>query len=361
MGKITKLANIVAKAARIDKIAEESFFSLLEKKYKEDKSLQKVIDDILKTTDLVYVGTDFSENKDIYNISQEYSSMVDNDTALASLIYYWFDLNGEMKIDIKMSDNMGEIFNKYKFLLDNIGNNIEKLYESIDSIKVYNAGMEISKQKVLNEIKSSGADFVAICKAFQNVGNRELKALKKTRMEKKAEEIEPGSIYEKAKAILPKEDIDHHETDLYLRVSPKSTELVNSMKYRNSGMITTFKDNIDGDMWYDLTFCYPFIERGIPSKEEDEIILRQKKSSKRVKLTKKAEDTEYTEEDKDVYNQTTKVMEECVSLLNTYIMQSKNMKFEDYVINEKQRLYRKQDLETLKEIKSKLETLFENN
>lgn len=93
------------------------------------------------------------------------------------------------------------------------------------------------------------------------------------RMEKKAEEIEHGSIYEKAKAILPKEDIDHHETDLYLRVSPKSTELVNSMKYRNSGMITTFKDNIDGDMWYELPFCYPFIERG---------------SSKKTTLTKKA-------------------------------------------------------------------------
>lgn len=105
---------------------------------------------------------------------------------------------------------------------------------------------------------------------------------------KKAEEIEPGNIYEKAKAILPKEDIDHHETDLYLRVSPKSTELVNSMKYRNSGLLSTFKDNIDGDMWYELPFCYPFIERGISSKEEDEIILRQKKSSKRVKLTKKA-------------------------------------------------------------------------
>lgn len=115
---------------------------------------------------------------------------------------------------------------------------------------------------------------------------------KAARIEKKAEEIEPGSIYEKAKAILPKEDIDHHETDLYLRVSPKSTELVNSMKYRNSGMITTFKDNIDGDMWYDLPFCYPYVDsreyRNVPSKEEDEIILRQKKSSKRVKLTKKA-------------------------------------------------------------------------
>lgn len=140
---------------------------------------------------------------------------------------------------------------------------------------------------------------------------------KAARMEKKAEEIEPGSIYEKAKAILPKEDIDHHETDLYLRVSPKSTELVNSMKYRNSGMITTFKDNIDGDMWYDLPFCYPFIERGIPSKEEDEIILRQKKSSKRVKLTKKAE-SELSDYMEQIRNKGTNVKKEVDKIIERF-------------------------------------------
>ena len=99
-------------------------------------------------------------------------------------------------------------------------------------------------------------------------------AIEARKVTKKAnEEIEPGEIYEKAKAILPKEDIDHHASDLYLRVSPKSTELVNSMKYRNSGMITTFKDNIDGDMWYELPFCYPFIE-----------------SSKKTNVSKKAKE-----------------------------------------------------------------------
>lgn len=85
--------------------------------------------------------------------------------------------------------------------------------------------------------------------------------IRKSSIKRKAEEIDPGEIYEKAKSILPKEDIDHHATDLYLRVSPKSTELVNSMKYRNNGMISTFKDNIDGDLWYELPFCYPYIER----------------------------------------------------------------------------------------------------
>ena len=98
-------------------------------------------------------------------------------------------------------------------------------------------------------------------------------------LKKKAkEEIEPSEIYEKAKAILPKEDIDHHASDLYLRVSPKSTELVNLMKYKNNGMITTFKDNIEGDMWYELPFCYPYISE-----------LMNKKSSKKQRFSKKAE------------------------------------------------------------------------
>lgn len=140
---------------------------------------------------------------------------------------------------------------------------------------------------------------------------------KAARVHKKAEEIDPGNIYEKAKAILSEEDIDHHETDLYLRVSPKSTELVNSMKYRNSGMITTFKDNIDGDMWYELPFCYPFIERGIPSKEEDEIILRQKKSSKRVKLTKKAE-SELSDYVEQIRNKGEKVKYEIDKIVERY-------------------------------------------
>jgi len=115
-------------------------------------------------------------------------------------------------------------------------------------------------------------------------------ARKVTKKAKK--EILPGEIYQWAVATLPKEDIDHHATDLYLRVSPESTELVNSLKYRNSGMVTTFKDNIDGDMWYELPFCFPYIDnreyKNIPSKEENEIILRQKKSSKKQRFSKKA-------------------------------------------------------------------------
>lgn len=69
-------------------------------------------------------------------------------------------------------------------------------------------------------------------------------------------EITPENIYERAIDILPSEDIDHHASDLYLRKTPESTALVEKMKYKDSGLLTTFTDAIDGDTWYDLPFCY---------------------------------------------------------------------------------------------------------
>lgn len=62
------------------------------------------------------------------------------------------------------------------------------------------------------------------------------------------------SIYEAALKALPPEDIDHHETDLYLRVSKASKRLVSEYAYRQN--VTTFKDNIEGRLWYDIPFAY---------------------------------------------------------------------------------------------------------
>lgn len=67
-------------------------------------------------------------------------------------------------------------------------------------------------------------------------------------------EVTPGNIHNLANKNLPKEDIDHHETDLYIRKTPESEKLINKLK--NKSLLSTFKDNIDGDIWYELPFCY---------------------------------------------------------------------------------------------------------
>lgn len=68
------------------------------------------------------------------------------------------------------------------------------------------------------------------------------------------EDIQPGDIHSILAKELPAEDIDHHNSDLYVRKTPKSTEIIN--KLTNKSLLSTFKDNIDGDIWYELPFCY---------------------------------------------------------------------------------------------------------
>ena len=72
-----------------------------------------------------------------------------------------------------------------------------------------------------------------------------------------AEDINPGNIYDYAVKLLPADDIDHHESDLYIRKTPESTALINKMQYKDSGLLTTFRSNIaPHDTWYELPFCY---------------------------------------------------------------------------------------------------------
>lgn len=78
------------------------------------------------------------------------------------------------------------------------------------------------------------------------------------------------------------------------------------------------------------------------------------------KFDKKADYSAYTEEDETIYNETMELLKECRDLLNWHYEQGKDMNFDDYELDDTQRLYRKADLEVLRNIKAKIETLFEN-
>lgn len=80
------------------------------------------------------------------------------------------------------------------------------------------------------------------------------------------EEITPANIKEKALEILPKEDVDVKDSDLYIKVSDKSKELINKLQFKNSGLLTTFRSPIDNEMWYDIPFAN--LEDYITSKTE---------------------------------------------------------------------------------------------
>ena len=55
-------------------------------------------------------------------------------------------------------------------------------------------------------------------------------------------------------AKIPPEHIDHHESDLYLKVTPATTEIFNNYQYK--GNVTKFIDNIDHELWYEIPFTY---------------------------------------------------------------------------------------------------------
>ena len=80
------------------------------------------------------------------------------------------------------------------------------------------------------------------------------------------EEITPANIKEKALEILPKEDVEVRDSDLYIKVSDKSKELINKLQFKNSGLLTTFRSPIDNEMWYDIPFAN--LEDYITSKTE---------------------------------------------------------------------------------------------
>lgn len=67
-------------------------------------------------------------------------------------------------------------------------------------------------------------------------------------------DLTPATIHSAAVAALPASDIDHHASDLYIKVTPASQQLLNRFQYRH--MVKTFIDNIDHVQWYDLPFCY---------------------------------------------------------------------------------------------------------
>ena len=70
------------------------------------------------------------------------------------------------------------------------------------------------------------------------------------------EEIE--NIYEEVKKLGV--EISHHESDLYIPVTPETTELVR--RYQSRSIVKSFISQTDGKRWYDVPFAYmPFWDR----------------------------------------------------------------------------------------------------
>lgn len=69
------------------------------------------------------------------------------------------------------------------------------------------------------------------------------------------EKFEVSELKKKAMETLPKEDIDTHDSDLYIKKTKESEALLNNMKDKDSGLLSTFRDQQTGETWYEVPFA----------------------------------------------------------------------------------------------------------
>ena len=154
--------------------------------------------------------------------------------------------------------------------MEKISNNYKAQQEKY---KKFLASKGVSKEDIDELDRNSGLHGNALgAKAHKMASADEWNKLhesKKVKRVKRIKEdldtIDPGDIYDVVIKELDSKDIDHHASDLYVRKTPESTKIIN--KLSNKRLLSTFRDNIDGDIWYDLPFCYtPYFNESLKSK-----------------------------------------------------------------------------------------------
>lgn len=68
-----------------------------------------------------------------------------------------------------------------------------------------------------------------------------------------------GIMQDLKAAGVREEDMDNHESDLYVKKTSISTKVINNYEFKKS--VTQFRSQIDKKIWYDIPFAYdPFWE-----------------------------------------------------------------------------------------------------
>lgn len=61
------------------------------------------------------------------------------------------------------------------------------------------------------------------------------------------------TIYQLAVSEMQADEISSHESDLYLKCTPVSENLVSGYEFKQN--VRKFRSNIDGSMWFDVPFA----------------------------------------------------------------------------------------------------------
>ena len=68
--------------------------------------------------------------------------------------------------------------------------------------------------------------------------------------------MKASEIYNAMVEVLPPQHIDHHGTDLYVKMTPETSMIIRQSGLTRGHGYTVFTDQMTGTLWYDIAFAY---------------------------------------------------------------------------------------------------------
>ena len=128
----------------------------------------------------------------------------------------------------------------------------EHIYNSVDEAR---EKMNEIDTRISNDKSNSGKNYEGV--SYNNYKKESVKEAKvdHTKEINNKDKFEVSELKSKAMQTLGEDYIDTNSfnSDLYIRKDEKSAKLINNLKNKDNGLLTTFKDD-EGTEWYDIPF-----------------------------------------------------------------------------------------------------------
>ena len=228
------------------------------------------------TTDLGVLVSDISAAAyDVFVSDGGWANYMD-DSKLIEALNETFKFSSPIKFlseleDYKVTkDDSGDITYEYR------GESPGQLHLNFESLRAL-------KTRLLSLLEDFSADAFNYMKKEYGLSDQSVKDEfnAKNQIDNSIEDDE--DIYYQAVQRMSPDEVSHHESDLYLKQTPISNELIAKYPYKNN--VTTFRSQIDNSIWFEIPFAYT------PVWKEREKRSRQENLQK-VPMTRKQQLTE---------------------------------------------------------------------
>ena len=144
------------------------------------------------------------------------------------------------------------------------------IIKDIDGKKVvtwddFNDSYWDATEKVFGKARPNGDDFETDVRSilgyngyatvFEGENEGGLELVESFDQLKESKDYDFEGFYKEVMETIDEKDRDTYYSDLYLRVTPKSTALLDKYGISDGPFLSTFKDNIEGVRWYEIPFA----------------------------------------------------------------------------------------------------------